>query len=643
MEASSEQLRAVKHTNSHARLLAGPGTGKTFVLSKKVEHLVLQEHIPAASILVLTFTRAAASELRERISKYIGRELLPEVSTLHSFALKYLLRNSDRFYLPLPTPIRIADDWDENRIIYPDIKLLLNYDSITEVHKLFHALSANWDSFVDEPETPNPRFISVWERHRRVYGYTLRAELVYRLAKALQQYGNEFALPEYKYVLLDEYQDLNPCDLAIADELSKRGAFLFVAGDDDQSIYGFRRAHPEGIRKFTTDYPNAADLTLTECRRCAPEILDLAHWVIRTDLDRIDRPLHSVVDNQGEVRVLRYDNQEKEAEGIATISRCLINRYGYKPDDILILLRLDRNSAFSTVIKDAFSQQDIPISSNTAPLDDPLSTSSGRVLISFLRLLVNSQDHLAWRTILQERKSNNLGTSRISDIYQYAVDNNITFSEALEHISIEPVLLGTSTGKLIQKEYGFISDLLSHTAETESVIDAINYALVYLSDSITDSARLEELESAAQYMTNLVAELDSPSLVDLISQIAATYTEIEQERMPGAVNILTMHKAKGLSSRVVFIVGAEDELIPGRSASGNELEDERRLFYVSLTRAQEKLYITYSLRRSGAQRFSGRSTSSARYRQITRFLQEAPIYPESGIDYLNSLCPSPAS
>lgn len=642
MEASSEQLRAVKHTNSHARLLAGPGTGKTFVLSKKVEHLVLQEHILPASILVLTFTRAAAYELRERISKYIGRERLPEVSTIHSFALKYLLRNSDRINLPLPTPIRIADDWDENRIIYPDIKLLLNYSNITEVHKLFHALSANWDSFVDKPDKPDPRFISVWERHRRVYGYTLRAELVYRLAKALQQYGNEFALPEYKYVLLDEYQDLNPCDLAIADELSKRGAFLFIAGDDDQSIYGFRRAHPEGIRKFTTDYPDAADLTLTECRRCTPEILDLAHWVIRTDLDRIDRPLHSVVDSQGEVRVLRYEDQEKEAKGIAAISKCLINRYGYIPDDILILLRLDRNSSFSTVIKNAFSQQDIPISSNTASLDDPLSTTSGRVLISFLRLLVNSQDHLAWRAILQERRSNNLGPSRISDIYQYAVNNNITFAEALERISIKPALVDSPTGQLIQKEYDFISNLLSHATEIGSVEDIIEYVSIHLFNSITDSARLEELESAAQHMTYLAAELNSPSLVDFLSQIAATNTEIEQERMPGAVNILTMHKAKGLSSRVVFIVGAEDELIPGRSESGNELEDERRLFYVSLTRAREKLYITYSLRRSGAQRFSGRSPR-AEVRQITRFLQEAPISPESGPDYLNSLCPSSAS
>lgn len=643
MEASREQLQAVQHTASHARLLAGPGTGKTFVLSKKVEHLLLHEHIPAASILVLTFTRAAASELRERISKYVGREVLPEVSTLHSFALKYLLHNSGRINLPLPTPIRIADDWDENRIIYPDIKLLLNYDRVTKVHKLFHALSANWDSFVDEPDTPDPKFISVWERHRRIYGYTLRAELVYRLAKALQQYGNEFALPEYKYVLLDEYQDLNPCDLAIADELSKRGAFLFVAGDDDQSIYGFRRAHPEGIRKFTADYPNAADLTLTECRRCAPEILHLAHWVIRTDLDRIDKPLNSVVDNRGEVRVLRYDDQEKEAKGIAAISRCLINRYGYKPDDILILLRIDRNSSFSTVIKDAFSQQEIPISSNTASLDDPLSTSSGRILMSFVRLLDNPQDHLAWRTILQERKSNNLGPSRIRALYQYTIINNTTFSEALERISSEPALIDPSAGRLIQKEYGFISGLLSNMTGITLVVDAVNYVLEQLSDSITDSARLEELESAAQHLTKLVAEYDSPSLRDLISQIAATNSEIEQERKPEVVNILTMHKAKGLSSRVVFIVGAEDELIPGRSESGNELEDERRLFYVSLTRAREKVYITYSLRRSGAQQFSGRSISRARARQITRFLQEAPIIPESGPDYLDGLCQSSAS
>ena len=238
------QKQAVVHIGKHARLLAGPGTGKTLTLTRRIAYLVSEKGISPEKILVLTFTRAAAFELRKRIAEILGDQQgkLVRVSTLHSFALRQLLRNSNLID-SLPRPLRIADDWEERHIILEDLKSILGYDLKT-VREKFNLLSADWqtldaDNEEWENQFPDSRFIGAWRQHRKIFGYTLRSELVYQLKRAFEQIG-EFSLEsDYSYLLVDEYQDLNRCDLAVISAIRDKRVEVFVAGDDDQSIYGF--------------------------------------------------------------------------------------------------------------------------------------------------------------------------------------------------------------------------------------------------------------------------------------------------------------------------------------------------------------------------------------------------------------------
>jgi DNA helicase-2/ATP-dependent DNA helicase PcrA len=283
-----DQEIAASYYGTHARLLAGPGTGKTLVLTRRIVFLVQEQDISPNEIIALTFTRAAAHELRQRIIAELGEDRLPRISTRYSFALRQLLRNSQRL-VALPQPLRIADDWEERNIILEDIKAVLGFDRLKDVRELFTQLSSDWQSLAAEEGnfTPDPRFIGAWEEHRAIFGYTLRSELVYQLKRALEQISDFELEAPLQHLLVDEYQDLNQCDLAIINSIVNLGVELYVAGDDDQSIYGFRKAYPEGIRRFPRDYPDAIDLPIEICKRCDVEILNLAEFVVDLDTRRI--------------------------------------------------------------------------------------------------------------------------------------------------------------------------------------------------------------------------------------------------------------------------------------------------------------------------------------------------------------------
>ena len=254
-----EQKEAAGHIGSHARLLAGPGTGKTLTLTRRVCFLIQECGVLPENIQVITFTRAAAGELRKRVANETQCEPLPNVSTLHSFALSELLRNS-ALVRTLPLPLRIADDWEERNIIKEDLNKLVGLNDIRQVGKLLTQMSSGWQSLtVDEASWeenfPNAKFIRNWQQHRKIYGYTLRSELVYQLRKILEEQKKFSFKTSIKHLLVDEYQDLNRCDLDVIMFISNCGAEVYIAGDDDQSIYGFRNAHPSNPTQTTLYCP----------------------------------------------------------------------------------------------------------------------------------------------------------------------------------------------------------------------------------------------------------------------------------------------------------------------------------------------------------------------------------------------------
>jgi DNA helicase-2/ATP-dependent DNA helicase PcrA len=632
-----EQRKAARHIGAHACLRAGPGTGKTLTLSRRVVYLIVKQDISPNEILALTFTRAAVHELRQKIQKELEPygKVLPRVSTLHSFALRQLIRNFDKI-TTVPKPLRIADDWEERNIILEDLKDMLNIN-LRRTHEKFNRLSADWqrlkaDEQNWEKEYQDPEFIGTWREHSQIYGYTLRLQLVYELKKALE-HNPDFSLEQsYKHLLVDEYQDLNPCDLAMIGQLVKQGVELFATGDDDQSIYGFRFAEPEGIRRFKKDYSPSSLLELEFCKRCDKRIIDVGQFVVRLDPRRIKKRLRPMPDAEdGEVQVLWFNNQGEEAEVIAQICKNLTQDQNYNPQDILILIRTDHNGVFSETLRQSLEKQGIPV----APKTDyaaPLDCIEGRELLGYLRLLINPNDHLAWRTLLNVRR-NFIGTETISAVYDQALRKGTTFTAALEEIRNAPSQLPRLGNKLsielkaISKLVGKFSNKISEGGELMNNIRQLAEHV------ISDEEKREEILVCLQ---EILETSDEQNLANLLSAISASMEDKEQDIDHEKVNILTTHKAKGLTADVVFLVGAEDEYIPGNQLGEEAQGDERRLLYVSLTRARHKLFITHCKKRTGQQRYTGR-TSGKFKRTLSRFLADTPVITQSGVEYLNSL------
>jgi len=460
-----EQKTAAGHVGTHARLLAGPGTGKTLTLTRHICFLIEQQKISPDKILAITFTRAAARELRKRVEDELGEESLPRISTLHSFALSQLLRNAQRV-AELPQPLRIADDWEERNIIREDLKALLDLNHIDEAKVLLNELSADWQSLTADEEEwerrfPNPRFLGLWREHREIYGYTLRSELVYQLKKALEQRGDFQFESDIEYLLVDEYQDLNRCDLAVIEHIAHRGVEVFIAGDDDQSIYGFRKAHPEGIRRFLRDYAGAKDLSLEICKRCDQDILDLGLFVAQQDPRRIEKQINPEPDRgPGEVELLRFSHQDEEAVGIAKLCQYLIQYCDLKPNEILILLRSDRKGRFSKPIRSSIEKIGIPVAAKT-DTKGPLDQAQGRTLLGFMRLASNLGDSLAWRTLLQI-ECHGVGPSAIGAVYEIARSMGWTFANTVLRAQEDPSILPSGHRSRLSS---CIKDLLDQQAD----------------------------------------------------------------------------------------------------------------------------------------------------------------------------------
>lgn len=632
----NDQKQAASHTGSHARLLAGPGTGKTLTLTRRIVYLINEQDVSPDEILVLSFTRAAIHELREKVKSELEPQgkRLPRISTLHSFALRQLLRNSE-IISALPRPLRIADDWEERWIIQEDLKQSLGIEKIREVQEKFNLLSADWQTLVESFR--DSRFLGAWREHREIYEYTLRAELVYQLKRALEREPDFKLESNFKYILVDEYQDLNCCDLAVIKTLGERSE-VFCAGDDDQSIYGFRFAYPEGIRRFNEDYVPSTSLELEYCKRCDKKILDLGLFVANLDYERYPKPLRPMPDSdEGEVHLLCFGDQEQEANGVAKLCGHLIDIQHYQPGDILILIRIDSNNRFSSTLCAALKAQDLPVAVS-ADAGSPLDHDDGRILLSILRILVNPEDHLAWRTLLKLRR-NNIGDETILGIYNLAHSEGITFTAALRRIEDSPEILPRLGNKLAD-ELKTIRQLLAqfecHEELEEHEGSEGNEMMGKISQIaevvIPDEGLRNEI---ATYLLKIAETSDTSTVPGLVVAISTSLEDKEQEVDKDKINIMTMHKAKGLTAKAVFIVAAEDEYIPLQL--GEKEGDERRLFYVSLTRAEHYLYVSYCQRRTTLQqRFSGRERGKQR-RTLTRFLVDAPIHPEDAQRYLRSL------
>jgi DNA helicase-2/ATP-dependent DNA helicase PcrA len=624
-----EQQAILQHTtDKHARVLAGPGTGKSATLVAFLDQ-VLEKDV-GRRMKLLTFTRAATSELAKKVSAHPAAAT-ERPSTIHSFAISILLMNPGMG--SLPQPLRMADDWEYDNLVRQSLAKRVGV-RVKMLDMLVTEMESNWQSLrpADDPRIDTQvrsRFLGAWNEHRQILGYTLLAELPYTLLNALQNYPDLKGL-NYDLLIVDEYQDLNACDLEILKLLAGRGCTIIGAGDDDQSIYHFRKAAPEGIRRFLTDYPGAADYPLSITQRCGSKIIDWASYVIGGDPDRPTRaPLTPAEGSPpGECALLSFADEQEEAARLASLIQKLVTLEKLAPEEILVLLRADHNEAFSKPLKEALRQFQVPFSDPEA-VKRMLNEAANREFMELFRLLVHREDSLAWSGLL--RLADGVGDTFFNYIYELARQKHDQFGRTLlaaysENFPDGPSSSSAKASALIKRVCTWIDSHEKRTKEQEGNWGA--WMLELAGDGIVP-APTEDFRELLLALDDLSEQ--QHGLSRYLSQIAPLGKDRAQAESKG-VRIMTMGSAKGLTVQATILMAVEDGIVPRPDC---DLGEERRLLYVAMTRPRKYLFVSWVRRRRGQTAWSGKARVG-QYRKFSHFLDGGPVKSQDGPPFIRS-------
>lgn len=623
---TAEQQRILQHeVRRHARVLAGPGTGKSATIVALIDEVLGRR--PAPPLRLLTFTRAATGELAKKVSEHPAAAA-ERPSTIHSFAISVLVRNPGA--ANLPAPLRIADDWEYQTIVRPQLARRVGV-GVRQLDDLVREMAANWESLQPEqlPEIPaelRARFHGAWNEHRRIYGYTLLHELPFGLRSALRDHPDLEGV-DYDLMVVDEYQDLNACDLDVIRRIAARGCAVIAAGDDDQSIYGFRKAAPEGIRRFVDDYDPADNYSLSITQRCGARIIEWANHVIEGDPDRPRKPRLTPAEGSppGDVALLAFDTNEAEAEGVARLVDKLVNVERIAPREILILLRGDHNGTFSEPIKRHLDALRIPYT-DPEVIDSIMADESNRRLLACFRLLLNREDSLAWASLLELEPG--IGDRFIDTIYARAQRAQTQFGAALlaahaEEFPGAPRPGATRVAALVRSVLEWIDATVLPRGDD-----------VRWGEWINATAGNGPVPAPTDQLRELLIALDGLAETHegfgrYLGQIAPLGKDLQANTSAG-VRIMTMASAKGLTVEATIIAALEEGLIP---RSDLNLSEQRRLLYVAMTRAKKFLLGTWSRRRIGPTARAGDERVRQR-RTYSSFLEGGPVASQDGAQYI---------
>jgi DNA helicase II / ATP-dependent DNA helicase PcrA len=583
---------------------------------------------PSLKVKLLTFSRPATAELAEKVA---GSGASVPTSTFHSHAISVLLGNPGSY--EFPSPLRTADEWETKNVVLPTLAARLGVPS-SVVKALFKELSSNWES-LDPREDPDvsaenrARFMGAWKEHRQVFGYTLPSELPYGLLQALKNHP-DLAGVDHDLLVVDEYQDLNACDLEVLRLCGERGVSILGVGDDDQSVYSFRKAAPEGIRRFLSDFSAAVDYTLTVTQRCGRRIVDWARHVISGDPDRPPKaPMTCAAQcSDGEVGLLSFRSEKSEAKAVAAVVKNLIERENVKASEILILFRGDYNQSFSKPIRKAMTELGIP-SADPDAVARLCAEPSNRMFIAAHRLRARPTDSLAWATIL--RVTPGVGDTFFNYIYGIAKDQRRTFAEAL----------------LAEYQAGFPGASVRKAAL--ATVDAIQAWLVAhpLPEEEPDGGWQEWMLGAVDPKAvpsptvgfiNLLGDPESNEkglkFDKYVGQLELAWRDKARAKSEG-VRFMTMQASKGLTVEATIVVGVDEGIVPRPDAP---LDEERRLLYVAMTRARKYLYLTWARQRKGPTARSGTPRVGGR-RSFSNFLEGGPVSTTDGETFLGTRWP----
>ena len=598
---NDKQREAASQIDGSILILAGAGSGKTRTITYRIAHMIENIGISPYSILAVTFTNKAAKEMRERVEDLVGDIAKAcTISTFHSFGMRLLRMYAKE--VGYNSNFTIYDTDDQKRIVKAILKgqnISLNGVKLTErdivsmISKIKEEIKT-----LDEYSIMNKQIVEVYDKYNRVLLESNAmdfSDILLNTYKLLQKPEIlEKVQNKYKYIMIDEYQDTNNLQYKIIDLIARKSSNLCVVGDENQSIYGFRGANILNILNFETNYNNAKIIKLEENYRSTTTILDAANELIKNNKSSKDKKLWTQNGKGDLIKVLACDNARDEVSRIIEIIK-ENHQNGIAYRDMTILYR---TNAQSRVFEEGFLRYSIP--HKVFGGISFYSRAEIKDIIAYLSIIVNPQDELNLQRIINVPKRK-VGEKGVEKIIAYARENNLNLLEALSHIKEISGLTAVGKEKLLEM-YDIIKELkdLSYTETAsyivQTLIDKIKY-IDYIKENYDDAeARIEnidEFKNSILELENVVGELRLNEYLENVSLISATD---DLEEKSDYVKLMTIHNSKGLEFPIVFLVGFENEIFPGSRAmfEEKEMEEERRLCYVALTRAEKKLYLSHA-------------------------------------------------
>ena len=608
------QIQAIETINGPVLIMAGAGSGKTRVLTHRYAHLVKHHNVDVEQILAITFTNKAAEEMKLRISKLLNLKISPKwISTFHSLCVKILRIHGDK--IGYKSNFTIYDQSDSNKVIR-NCMSENNVDLKQYSPKRFQAHISNLKNSMTSPgealenaesffEVKVAEIYSSYEKKLIIANSMDFDDLLIKTVELLQTNESilKFWSNKFQFIMVDEYQDTNFVQYKLVELLGSNNKNVCVVGDSDQSIYAFRGADIRNIIEFEKDFSNATVIQLDKNYRSSKKILNLANSVISNNPRKIEKNLWTDNDDGLDISSFRFRSEKDEARWVAEEVKSLID--SSKENEIAIFYRTNSQSRL-------FEEELRMLNINYKVIGSVRFYDRKEIkdIISYLQFLVNDSDTVAFERIVNVPRRG-IGESTVKKIRVYLNETGKSIFEALESIeeikNISPRIKGS-----LSEFKDLITELKSYSLQGPSktiqkVLELTGYKMSLIKEGTLESQmrieNIEELLNSAFSFENLYEEeIDEPYgiLRDYLESIAL-FSETDKLEDADRVLLMTLHNAKGLEFPYVFMTGMEENLFPHeRSSQGDnsEIEEERRLCYVGITRAEKKLYLTHAWSRT---------------------------------------------
>ena len=618
---NDKQTEAVLTTEGPLLVMAGAGSGKTRVLTHRVAYLIEENNVLPWNILAITFTNKAAKEMQERVGKLLGESAQDIwVSTFHSLCVRILRRDIEK--LGYNRAFTIADT-SEQRTLMKQICAELNIDTKKFDPRSILSTISNAKNALLTPKdyaaqvggnNAHGMYGQVVARAYKLYQEQLEAnqaldfdDLIMKTIELFESDPEtlEFYQDRFHYIHVDEYQDTNDAQYKLVHMLADKYQNICVVGDADQSIYGWRGANIENILNFERDYPNAHTVMLEQNYRSTQNILDAANEVIKNNNGRKDKNLWTENGRGDKITYYQAQNEHDEAQYIVAKIKEEHEQHGYHYNDFAILYR---TNAQSRIIEETFMKSSVPYTMVGG--HKFYDRKEIRDILAYLTLIVNHRDSMSFTRVVNTPKRG-IGLTSVEHLREFANDNNWSLLEASQNVDIANNITTRTRTKLADfgqliKDLDQQAEYLSITDLTDQILEQTGYNKMLQKDnSLEAQARqenLDEFKSVTQEYDKQHEDDDADNrqkLVNFLADLALVSDQDDVDEQAPAVTLMTLHAAKGLEFPVVFLVGMEEGIFPLSRAllEDDELEEERRLAYVGITRAKKKLYLTNAVSR----------------------------------------------